>query len=507
MKLFVNALIVLLCLALLLSACGTKAAEPEATPAPAAETEAPAADTPAPAEASDPMYSGVAVTIGGREYSPAEVTYLYSSLFNQMAGSYHAALYGLDGSAGAHGLGLIAYNGPETEGKSFETWRDYFLDSTYTYLGQLQHLIAYARDNGIELSEEEIAETEDNLAILESYALMYGYASVDEFISANFGEGVTIDVLRTLELENTLAGKAYLAYQENLSFSEEELAEEEKRYSGDYDSFSFAVYTVITEVGEDGEVTDEAKAEAESEADAIVMSYMDGYDVEDPFERLNGYIEEELGDGAGLSENVTGRYIGAPYGEWLKDESRQPGDITKLQDGNNYSVVLFLGRESGDYPTANVRHILIMADQDEDGGWSDVALEAAKAEAERILAEWEAGERTEESFAALAQQYSEDPGSASNGGLYENIYKGQMVAEFEAFCFAGHQPGDTGIVFGSNGGYAGYHVMYFVGEGPSIIRQLAEQALTNEALSAWLDELPPIVPGPDEGLVDPISES
>ena len=37
-----------------------------------------------------------------------------------------------------------------------------------------------------------------------------------------------------------------------------------------------------------------------------------------------------------------------------------------------------------------------------------------------------------ESFESQARIYSEDPGSAANGGLYENINKGQMVKPFEA---------------------------------------------------------------------------
>ncbi|MBR0355159.1 MAG: peptidylprolyl isomerase [Oscillospiraceae bacterium] len=512
MKYFVSGLIAVLCLALLLTACGAAKTEPAATGEPAASTEAAAGDetaaaTAEPAAEDGPLTTGVAVTIGGRAYSPAEITYIYNSQFSRIAGSYAGSIMGLDASWGPVGLGARPYTGPETEGKSFATWRDYFLDSAYTYLGQVQHLIAYARENGIELTEEDLAETEDNLAMLDSYAAMYGFETVEEFVKASFGEGITLDILRTMEQENMLAGKAYTAYQESLTFGEEELAEAGAGYSDDYDSFSFAVYTVTPAAGEDGEIPDEARAEAEAEADAIIASYLDGDDVEDLYERFNGYLEEMLGESAGRSDAVLGRYIRGVYSDWLKDRARQPGDITKLQDGDSYSVALFLGRESGDYPTANIRHILIMAEQSEDGGWTEEALAAAKAEAERILAEWEAGEKTEESFAALAQQYSEDPGSASNGGLYENVYKGQMVPEFDAFCFAGHEPGDTGIVYGSNGGYAGYHVMYYAGEGPSIIRQMAEQALTEEALTEWLAELPAIVPGPDEALVDPIAES
>lgn len=52
--------------------------------------------------------------------------------------------------------------------------------------------------------------------------------------------------------------------------------------------------------------------------------------------------------------------------------------------------------------------------------------------AEEVLKKVQAGE----DFAALAKEYSEDPGSKENGGLYENIAKGQFAPEFEAAALA-----------------------------------------------------------------------
>ncbi len=41
----------------------------------------------------------------------------------------------------------------------------------------------------------------------------------------------------------------------------------------------------------------------------------------------------------------------------------------------------------------------------------------------------------ESSFSAMAALYSEDPGSASKGGLYENIQRGQFVPEWDGWAF------------------------------------------------------------------------
>ena len=115
---------------------------------------------------------------------------------------------------------------------------------------------------------------------------------------------------------------------------------------------------------------------------------------------------------------------------------------------------------------------------------------AARSKAEEILAEWKAGEATEDSFAALANELSADDGSNTNGGLYTKIYKNQMVTEFNDWCFdASRQSGDTGIVYGESSNYKGYHVMYFVGDDVPYWQVQAENALRNTDTEAWLDGL------------------
>ena len=141
-------------------------------------------------------------------------------------------------------------------------------------------------------------------------------------------------------------------------------------------------------------------------------------------------------------------------------------------------------------PRVDVRHVLLKAAADENGEFTDEALAKAKRRAEAVLRLYNGGELTEEHFAELAGLYSEDPGSADNGGLYEGLAKGTTVEEFDAFCFAeGRQPGDTEIVYGTNGAYAGYHVMYFVGENVEAARtELAEDRLNEWYAGLVTDE-------------------
>jgi foldase protein PrsA len=77
--------------------------------------------------------------------------------------------------------------------------------------------------------------------------------------------------------------------------------------------------------------------------------------------------------------------------------------------------------------TASVRHILLLTQ-----GKSDQEKQAIRKKMEEILARARRGE----DFAGLAKEYSEDPGSKNNGGLYENFGRGQMVKPFEEAAFS-----------------------------------------------------------------------
>lgn len=77
--------------------------------------------------------------------------------------------------------------------------------------------------------------------------------------------------------------------------------------------------------------------------------------------------------------------------------------------------------------TVTVRHILLNTQ-----GKSDEEKKAIREKMEELLKRARSGE----DFETLAREYSEDPGSKSKGGLYENITRGQMVKPFEDAAFS-----------------------------------------------------------------------
>ena len=145
-----------------------------------------------------------------------------------------------------------------------------------------------------------------------------------------------------------------------------------------------------------------------------------------------------------------------------------------------------------DIGQADIRHILVKAEVAEGAEEpTDEAKEAAKEKAQSILDEFEAGDKTSESFAALANEYSEDPGSNTNGGLYEDVTENTSFFQgFLDWIFAdGRKVGDTGLVENTQTNQWGWHVMYLDKVDNPQWKVTADNALRSADMSAWTEEL------------------
>ena len=97
--------------------------------------------------------------------------------------------------------------------------------------------------------------------------------------------------------------------------------------------------------------------------------------------------------------------------------------------------------------------------------------------------EWVAkGDLSEESFAELAKANSKD-GNAAQGGLYEDVYPGQMVAPFENWVYdAERKVGDYEVVETE----FGCHLMFFVGDSETTFRDyMITNMLRNDDMNKW----------------------
>lgn len=205
----------------------------------------------------------------------------------------------------------------------------------------------------------------------------------------------------------------------------------------------------------------------------------------DKFESVDAMLQAELCPGITYDDYVaylTVNYMGYSYFQ-NKLEAKEVSD-QEIEDYFNKNKADLekdnITKDSGN--VVDVRHILLVpkGGTKDDAGkttYSEAEWAACLAEAEKLLQEWKDGDATEDSFGKLAEKHSEDPGSKNTGGLYQHIYKGQMVKPFEDWCFdASRKTGDTGIVKTDYG----YHIMYYVDEEAQWIYQCRE-----EILNAW----------------------
>ena len=186
------------------------------------------------------------------------------------------------------------------------------------------------------------------------------------------------------------------------------------------------------------------------------------------FDSVDALIKEDMG--AGASEKAYMEYLelyftAMDYFDHLYLEATPDDATIEAHYAANQATIdssYGVSRDSG--KLVDVRHILIMpkgGTTDENGQtvYSDEEWETCRQDAQAILDQWAAGAADEAYFAELANTYSEDPGSNTAGGLYTNVYTGQMVVPFDAWCFdESRQTGDTGLVQTSYG----YHVMFYV---------------------------------------------
>lgn len=183
-------------------------------------------------------------------------------------------------------------------------------------------------------------------------------------------------------------------------------------------------------------------------------------------------------------------YSGVEYIENLYDKlSPTDAEIEAYFAANadTLKTTYGVGKESG--RLIDVRHILLCPKGGTEGENNEITYSQQEwddclKEAEALLKQWQNGEATEESFALLATEKTEDPGSQATGGLYTYVYEGQMVPAFNDWCFdESRQYGDTGIVKTNYG----YHIMYFVFGEEGWIRR-AEESLLNEACTKVMQE-------------------
>lgn len=452
--------------------------------------------------------STVAVTVGDHDISNAELNYFYIDAVNNFYSNYgsYASMFGLDLSK--------PLDEQITNEETGATWADDFLSTAIDNATAVYALADEAEAQGYTLSEDDLAAVESNMTYLPLYAATYGYSDVDSYLKAMYGNGASEESLKAYYELTYLADSFYNSYSDSLTYTDDELRAAEAENYDKYSSFTYNYYYMTVSKFYEGGTTDSegnttysdaeiAAAEAAALAAAEELVNGEYASVEDFNAAIAGLsINAEVEN---ASSTVCTDYayssINSLYVDWMADDSRVEGDMTYAANTstttddagnekttlNGYYVVYYGSRNDNTFPLVNVRHILAAFEggTTDDSGYttySDEEQAAARDAADALLAKWEAGDATEESFAELANTESDD-GDGTTGGLYENVYPGQMVTNFNDWCFdESRKPGDTGIVMTEYG----YHVMYFVGNSDTTYRDYQiHSELVTEASNEW----------------------
>ena len=394
---------------------------------------------------------------------------IFKSTYNDFV-NYYASYYGFDSSKSSK----VQYYDEDNK----ITWYDQFIDSAKSNIKQLLTLCEAAKKDGLSLDDSDKKNIETNIDNIRATADNAGQ-TVDEYISATFGEGLTEnDVRQNLE-QTTLAQKYYNKLYNSFTYTAEEYEnaynENKESYQYvDFMTFTFGYGTVdssdssVTVDEKQKEITKKAanelaKVKTEQEFKDYITNYLNkNHDYVTNISSEESHTEEEYKtaiDAQVKAATVTNYAYETTtdVGKWLFDSSRNVYDTYVFDGNSSYNVVMVLKTPYRDENIKkNVRHILFTS--------ATYGSDAnAKKKADEVYEQWKKGEATEDSFAKLATQYNadSDPNSASSGGLYTDVYQGKMVTEFNDWLFdPARQPGDTGIVKTNYG----YHIMYYVGE-------------------------------------------
>lgn len=455
----------------------------------------------------------VAATIDGEDFTVAQMSYFYYSARNQERNlAYYNTAFGMEDYYTTYHTD-VADNAQYYDEEAGQTFQDYFLETALDSLTEVYATCKAAEAEGYTLSADGQASIQEAYSSIDTTCAQNGITRRSYFIQM-YGEYMTESVFHDMLTKTTLAIEFQTNHNTALtdeSFGEDRLSAYYEENATDLDTFRYRVFFIdgtAASTDEDGntiepteEETEAAMDDAVARGEAAVAQVNAATDKEAAFiEAVPNYVSEsskatyEDNDDASLATSLGSAVAASSFGYWILEDGRQAGDITSLETASGVYVVLYLDRYLIEEPTADFRQIFVTADlMDEDDETTEdideslvpteTALDAAKAQAESLLATWKAGDQTADSFSALVDPDDED----SNLTLNTYTYSVQgTYSDLNDWLFdEARQPGDTTLVENTNGCY----LVYYEKSNVPVWQQTAITALRADDQQAWLDAL------------------
>lgn len=363
------------------------------------------------------------------------------------------------------------------------TWADAIKYAAVNSIISTKYGAGMAKEAGITLTEEEKNSLESNIKDIKTAAEEADY-SINRWLRAQYGKGVTEKVIRQVIEDNYLSSAYFKSVEEKITagVTDADVNAEYEKNKDDFDLVDVRIYTFKTTIKEDehkdlseeehdklheaeyaktkkladdflAKVTDDASFVAAAKAAILTEDNKSTKDA-DKETLIEKATKASL---TGTSEDVA---------TWVYDDARKVGDVTVIGKDGTYHVVMIKALPYKDVSnvSADVRHILIKFPTDEKGKVTikDEEKPTYKQKAQTVLDEF-LKNPTEENFIELTKKHTGDVdenGKPNYDGLYKNVANdGQYVQSFTDWSIdASRKPGDTGIVETEYG----YHIMYFV---------------------------------------------
>lgn len=375
------------------------------------------------------------------------------------------------------------------------SWLDLFKKDTES---QLQYVVAFYEAGvaeGLKLTEKEQENIEQEIKNVEKQA-SEEKVSVNDYLAKHYGKNFGVETLRKTREQFYIANDYYNQKFINEKVDTEKFEDYFKENKNKYYSTKFACVEMTFDAKDKesaekskelakkycSEVTDlkSLKAIIPEASSDLIQKYIDnGYfeNKEDAVKALESSIEMTK-SGAELESN-----FGKEITDWLMSDETAVGSTNYYLDEEYGFIYIFLKTGEPEFDETevySVRHILVTPKSENESEAEETENPAKKEYTEEewktaldnanaILNEYNSGDKTESSFAVLAEAKSDDIESTSlgtrgfYGGAIEGTHLGEMVPEFEGWATDKERKyGDVDIVKSQ----FGYHIMFFMNDGP-----------------------------------------
>ena len=448
----------------------------------------------------------VVMTVGNTDVSVGMYNFYYQNIVKQYVQYASNGYYDIDLSKDFSTQYTTDDDGNEI------SWQDRFKENTTELIKKNTIYYQKGIESGITLTDaqKEMIETQlDNIKNAASSANL----GVNEYIAQTYGDNCGLETLRKYLEQNYISSVYYYQQQIKLRPSEDELNAYFKENENDYKSCSYAILEAEYDTSSDAtkkaavdnakaaiaKITDEDSMKAlipEFCSDLISKYISAGY-----FTNESDAVDAFAGamDSTSVKSDVESNF-GEDIADWMFNTDTAVGSLNYYADENAGVIYIIMktSQPALDSDSASkvysVRHILVIPESGDDDSSSSSSSSTATKEyteeewaaalekANSILDEYNKGDKTELSFAELAEKYTDDTSSTSvnmnnmYGGGIMDTQLGQMVSDFENWAIdSSRKYGDVEIVKSSYG----YHIMFFISYCPQYMYDAENQYITD----------------------------